>query len=71
LYWQIVYDKGALYFHNLRETIGDAAFFEVLQVYFQDNRYAIATPEDWLDAVEKVTGDRHFAIYQTWIVGSD
>ena len=70
LYWQVVYDKGALYFHNLREAIGDDAFFEVLQVYFQDNRYSIATPEDWLDAVEKVTGDRHLAIYQTWIVGS-
>jgi hypothetical protein len=71
LYWQVVYDKGALYFHNLREAIGDAAFFEVLQVYFRDNRYRIATPEDWLAAVEKVTGDRHLAIYQTWIVGSD
>jgi aminopeptidase N len=70
LYWPVVYDKGALYFHNLRETIGDAAFFEVLQIYFQDNRYGIATPEDWLAAVEKVTGDRHLAIYQNWIVGS-
>ncbi|MBN1977651.1 MAG: M1 family metallopeptidase [Anaerolineae bacterium] len=70
LYWQVVYDKGALYFHNLREAIGDDAFFEVLQVYFRDNRYSIATPEDWLDAVEKVTGDRHLGIYRTWILGS-
>jgi hypothetical protein len=71
LYWQVVYDKGALYFHNLREAIGDAAFFEILQVYFQENRYNIATPEDWLAAVEKVTGDRHLEIYQAWIVESD
>ena len=70
LYWQVVYDKGALYFHNLREVIGDDAFFEVLRTYFRDNRYSVATPEDWLATVEEVAGDRHWQLYRKWILGA-
>jgi hypothetical protein len=71
LYWQVVYDKGALYFHELRQEIGDRAFFEVLRVYYQNNRYGVAEPGDWLDAVQEVTGDSHWPIYQTWIEGDN
>jgi aminopeptidase N len=34
LYWQVVYDKGTLYFHELRTAVGDEAFFEILQTYY-------------------------------------
>jgi hypothetical protein len=71
LYWRVVYDKGALYFHELRQEIGDQAFFEVLRVYYQSNRYGIAEPEDWLDAVREVTGESHWSLYQTWIEGDN
>ncbi len=67
LYWKIVYDKGALYFHALREAVGDEAFFEILQTYYQRHRYEIATPEMFLDAIETVTGDQHRDIYEKWI----
>jgi len=69
LYWQVVYDKGALYFHALRETVGDEAFFEILRTYYQDNKYGIATPEAFLAAVENVTRDPHTELFQTWIAG--
>jgi aminopeptidase N len=71
VYWQVVYDKGALYFHELREEIGDPAFFEILRVYFDHNRYGIAEPGDWLSAVQEVTGDSHWPLYQTWIMGDN
>jgi aminopeptidase N len=67
LYWDVVYDKGALYFHELREAVGDEAFFEILQTYYQRHRYEIATPEMFLDAVEAVTGDPQQEIYTKWI----
>jgi hypothetical protein len=69
LYWDIVYDKGALYFHELRETVGDEAFFTILRTYFQRYRYDIATPEGFLDIVRGVTGDAHRDIYDQWIGG--
>jgi hypothetical protein len=67
LYWQVVYDKGALYFHELRQAVGDAAFFEILQTYYSLHRYRIATPESFLAVVESVTGDRHEDVYEAWI----
>jgi hypothetical protein len=71
VYWSVVYDKGALYFHELRQEIGDPAFFEVLRVYFKNNRYGIAEPGDWLGAVTEVTGDSHWSLYQEWIEGDN
>lgn len=67
LYWDVVYDKGALYFHSLREAVGDEAFFQILQTYYQRHRYEIASPEMFLDAVQTVTGDQHRDIYKKWI----
>lgn len=70
LYWQIVYDKGALYFHELRQAVGDELFFEILQTYYSRHRYRIATPESFLAVVESVTGDRHQDIFEKWIAES-
>ncbi|MBN1640703.1 MAG: hypothetical protein JXA09_05665 [Anaerolineae bacterium] len=67
LYWQIVYDVGALYFHNLRQRVGDEAFYAILQAYYARNRYQIATPASLLQAIEDVTGDPQLALYEQWI----
>jgi hypothetical protein len=69
LYWDIVYDKGALYFHYLRQEVGDELFFEILRTYYSRHRYRIATPESLLNVVESVTGDRHQGIFDRWIGG--
>jgi hypothetical protein len=70
LYWEVVYDKGALYFHNLREAVGDEAFFRILQTYYDQHRYKIATPEDFLAAVDHVTGDPHMKLFEQWVAVS-
>jgi aminopeptidase N len=71
LYFDIVYDKGALYFHELRERVGDEAFFGTLQTYYDRHRYQIATSESFLATVEEVTGDRHRDLYEKWIGGNE
>jgi hypothetical protein len=70
LYWDVVYRKGALYFHSLREAVGDETFFDILQTYYDRHRYQIATPESFLATVEDVTGDRHITLYEEWILGA-
>jgi len=67
LYWDVVYDKGPLYFHELRERVGDEVFFEILQTYYQNHRYQIATPDSWLAVVEAVSGDSQRDLFETWI----
>ncbi len=68
-YGPVVYQKGPLYFHALRQEVGDESFWAILQAYFARNRYGVATPESWLAAVEAVTGDEHRALYEQWIEG--
>jgi hypothetical protein len=70
LYSPVVYQKGPLYFDALREEVGDDAFFAILQAYYRDHRYGIATPESFLAVVEAVSGDRHAALFEEWITGS-
>lgn len=69
-YGPVVYQKGPLYFHELRQTVGDEDFAAVLQTYFERNRYGVAKPADWLAAVEAVTGDEHCPLYEQWIMGT-
>jgi hypothetical protein len=66
-YGPVVYQKGPLYFHQLRQRVGTEAFWEILATYFERNRYRIARPQDWLLAVEAVTGSAHRALYDAWI----
>ncbi len=70
LYWDVVYDKGALYFHALREAVGDKVFFEILQTYYVRHRYQIATASDFLKVVQDVAGDPHQELFETWIAGT-
>ena len=67
VYGAIVYAKGALFFRAVREEIGDEAFFQALQDYFQTFKYQIARPEDLLGAFETASGRQLEALYQEWL----
>ncbi len=64
IYGTVVYEKGALFFHYLRQEIGRTAFFKAIRAYFQEHEYGIATPEDLLDAFEKAAGRQLDAFYE-------
>ena len=66
-YFQVVYDKGALYFHELRQAVGDGLFFEIPRTYYARHRYKIATPESFLAVVERVAGGKYLDVYEEWI----
>ena len=46
-YRDIVYRNGACFLKDLRDTIGDEAFFKFLKAYVKENLYDIATSEDF------------------------
>lgn len=64
IYGSVVYMKAALFFYELRQEIGDEAFFLALQNYYQDNRFQIATAQDLLTAFEAASGRSLQAFYQ-------
>jgi len=46
-YLRSVYLNGAHFYQDLRDTIGDQSFKDFLRAYIAENRYKIATPEDY------------------------
>jgi hypothetical protein len=49
-YAGLVYGKAPYFFHALRQSLGDRAFFERLRAYAERHRFRTARPEDLLDA---------------------
>lgn len=69
LYHAVVYRKAPLYFHALRQRVGNAAFFTLLRTYYRRHHYGIATPDSFLETVKTVTGSDHRDLWERWILG--
>lgn len=68
-YSEIVYGKGPLFFDAVRAQIGDDRFYKFMQTYYQRFKYKIARPEDMLQVMDDVSGQKVDALYDQWIVG--
>jgi hypothetical protein len=69
--WQyevIVYAKAALFFHAVHQEVGDETFRAILREYVDRFRWGIATPDDFLDVAEAVSGRDLDAVYNRWIL---
>ena len=69
LYGAVVYGKGPLFFHELRQSVGDEAFDHILRAYFEEHRYGVAYPQDLLEVAERVSGQELDVLYKEWILG--
>nr|MBC7245945.1 M1 family metallopeptidase [Chloroflexota bacterium] len=67
-YSLIVYGKGAVFFYELRKALGDGVFLDVLRTYYQDRKYKLATPDDFLRVAEQVSGQELDDFYARWIL---
>ncbi len=66
-YGAVVYGKGPLFFHELRQTLGDEAFFAFLQTYYQTYRYRVAGRAELLAAIDQAAGQDLSAFYLEWL----
>ena len=67
IYGGVAYTKGALFYNDLRQEIGDQAFFAALQEYYRSKAFDIATTEDLLQIFEQTAGRSLTPIYQDWL----
>lgn len=67
-YGAIVYGKGPLFFHVLRQQLGDNTYFKGLQLYWQTYKYGLATPERMIAAFEQASGQDLTALYNRWLL---
>jgi len=69
-YDAIVYSKGAMVLRLLNSLIGDEGFFNGLRLYFDQNKFEIARPEDLIRAFEVSYGKKLDWFFDRWIFGS-
>lgn len=70
-YTYVSYVKGELFFHALRELIGDDAFFKGLRRYVSENACSIACPDDFIAAMEYASGTPLKGYCDGWLLGKD
>ena len=68
-YVYITYVKGVLFFDNLNELVGDKNFVKALRLYFKENCYKNATPEDMISCFERACKRNLEAYFDSWIKG--
>lgn len=67
---QPVYQRGAMVIHKIRQTVGDDAFYDIVQGWTADHRHANADTDDFTAYVEKKAPDKDFdAIWEDWLYG--
>lgn len=57
LFGVAVYQRGGLTLRALHLTVGDATFLSILREWAQEHAYGIVTTDDFIDLVERKTGD--------------
>ncbi|MDP4146009.1 MAG: M1 family metallopeptidase [Bacillota bacterium] len=66
-YAMLVYYKGAVMLHELRNQVGDAEFFKILQTFYNKYEFKNATTSDFLGVVEEVTGKNWESFFDRWL----
>ncbi|MGB9679566.1 MAG: M1 family metallopeptidase [Minisyncoccia bacterium] len=66
-YTNITYNKGAMFFNNLKSLIGEREFKKSLQTYYEKFKYKNATTQDLIDVVDAITKKDTGGFFQEWI----
>jgi len=74
-YSAIVYGKGSLFLHRLRELLGEQRFLELLQSYYARFKFGIVRPDDFyaamVDAASDAAQQKAVAkLYDDWVLGA-
>ncbi|GAA3780218.1 M1 family metallopeptidase [Streptomyces chiangmaiensis] len=66
-----VYERGAMVLHKIRQTVGDAAFYDIIRGWAATHRHGNADTADFTEYVEKKAPDNDFRpIWRDWLYGA-
>jgi hypothetical protein len=66
-----VYLRGSLTLHALRLEIGDDAFFETMQTYYERYKGGNASIDDFIAVAEEVSGQQLDELFDAWLYQQD
>jgi aminopeptidase N len=56
-----------LFYQELRQRLGDDAFFEFLQNFYQANRYGVVNSVEFQNSAEESCGCRLDELFDLWV----
>jgi aminopeptidase N len=70
-YGPLAYAKGAMFLNQIREDFGKETLYDILNKYYNSNRFLNATTEDFVKVSEEVTGTSFEEMTSKWLYGKD
>jgi aminopeptidase N len=67
IFGNAVYDRGAMTLHQLRNTIGDQDFFELLRTWEAEHRYGNGNTAEFTALAEKISGQQLDDLFDAWL----
>jgi aminopeptidase N len=61
------YQKGALFLHTIRKTIGDELFFKGIREYYKRFEHSNATTKDFENVMEEISSTNLNTLFQRWL----
>jgi aminopeptidase N len=65
-FFSLVYQKGALMLENLEKVIGKEKMDELLQNYFKEYQYKIASSSDFISVFSEELGPEAKVYFESW-----
>jgi aminopeptidase N len=62
------YQKGAWVLHMLRGVVGDEAFFQAIQEFYEAHRHGVAETSDFQRAMERAAGTDLDWFFEQWLL---
>jgi aminopeptidase N len=62
-----VYNRGAMTLHQLRLTVGDDKFFEIMRAWAETRRYNNGSSTDFMVLSETVSGEPLAELFKAWL----
>jgi hypothetical protein len=69
--WQLLYNKGPLVLHALRQEMGDNAFFSAFKTLLSNRKYQHLTTKDVVSVLNYVTKEDYTGFADRYILGTE
>ena len=66
-YGPLVYSKGGVFVHKIREEYGYDTLIKILNQYFKEYKFKVATTEDFIRICEEITQDDLSDLVDEWL----
>ncbi len=69
-YGMLVYNKGAMFIHEIEEKYGKETLYKILNEYYNRYKFKNATSNDFIKVCEYITGEKFDTMVNKWLYGN-